>query len=64
MICNYLLENSERGRWRLKCMLGLKNSSKINNKHARIGFNPVKFKKNLDLMIMHILEGKIKNNLI
>ena len=50
-------------------MFGLKNSSKINNKHARISFNltfelnfSFKFKKNLDLMIMHILEGEIKNS--
>ena len=52
-------------------MLNLKNSSKTNNKPARIGFNlkfefnfSLKFKKNVDIMIMHSLEGETKNGFI
>ena len=52
-------------------MLSLKNSSKTNNKPAEIGFNlkfelnfSLKFKKNVDIIIMHSLEGEIKNSLI
>ena len=52
-------------------MLNLKNSSKTNNKPARIDFNlkfefnfSLKFKKNVDIMIMHSLEGETKNGFI